>query len=91
MAKAEMELQVRMKGITCCGDCIYYSMKRHRCTRGAKDYPDARESFYRDCPLPEFDPGTIAKMEELNRDQFARIQELEAKIKAYQAMKGEMK
>lgn len=37
--------------IYCCGDCVYYSMKKHRCTRGAKKEPGPRNHFYRDCPL----------------------------------------
>lgn len=43
----------KMKGITCCGDCGYYNWKKHKCTRGCNDDPDSRESFYRDCPLPD--------------------------------------
>ena len=43
----------QMKGITCCADCAYYNMKKHKCTRGSTDYPDGREHFYRDCPLPD--------------------------------------
>lgn len=46
----------QMKGITCCGDCAYYSMKKHRCTRGCIDESDARASFFADCPLSDVRP-----------------------------------
>lgn len=46
------------KAISCCGDCIYYNYKRHRCMRGCSDEGEATDSFYRDCPLP---PATITK------------------------------
>ena len=38
--------------IGCCGECPYYSMKKHKCQRGAADEGDPRERFFRDCPLP---------------------------------------
>lgn len=38
--------------IGCCGECPYYSMKKHKCQRGAVDEGEPREHFYRDCPLP---------------------------------------
>lgn len=37
--------------IYCCGDCLYYDWKKHRCKRGAKDDGTGREPFYRDCPI----------------------------------------
>lgn len=37
--------------VYCCGDCIQYNMKKHRCKLGATDEGTGRESFYRDCPL----------------------------------------
>ena len=40
-----------MKGINCCADCAYYSMKKHRCTR-ASDEGKPTDHFYADCPLP---------------------------------------
>jgi len=40
-----------MKGISCCADCAYYSMKKHRCTR-ASDEGKPADHFYADCPLP---------------------------------------
>lgn len=46
----------QMKGITVCGDCAYYSMKKHKCTRGCTDEGDACARFYVDCPLPDVRP-----------------------------------
>jgi len=37
--------------IYCCGDCVYYNWKKHKCSRGAKDEGKAQDKFYRDCPL----------------------------------------
>ncbi len=37
-----------MKGIANCEECAYYSMKKHKCTRGCKDETD--------CPLPDVQP-----------------------------------
>ena len=46
-----------MKGISLCAECAYYSMKKHKCTRGCTVDPDVSKgdnpSFYLDCPLPE--------------------------------------
>ena len=38
--------------IYCCGDCVYYSPKKHKCLFGATDEGKAQEHFYRDCPFP---------------------------------------
>ena len=35
----------------CCGDCLYYDWKKHKCKLGAKDSGTGREHFYRDCPI----------------------------------------
>lgn len=43
---------MKVKYITCCGDCINYNWKRHKCNLGAHVVTDARDSFYDDCPLP---------------------------------------
>lgn len=47
---------VQMKGITCCADCVYYSMKKHKCIRGYKEEGKATDHFYKDCPLPDVRP-----------------------------------
>lgn len=45
-----------MKGITLCADCAYYSMKKHKCTRGATDEGEPTARFYADCPLDDVVP-----------------------------------
>ena len=37
--------------IYCCGDCIYYNYKKHKCNIGAKNEGKATDRFYRDCPM----------------------------------------
>ena len=37
--------------IYCCGDCIYYNWKNHKCNRGAHEEGKASDNFYQDCPL----------------------------------------
>ncbi len=41
-----------MKGIKCCGECAYYSMKKHKCTRGFTAGTES-DSFFTDCDLPD--------------------------------------
>lgn len=43
----------RMKGFTCCGDCIHYNYNKHKCNLGASIETDARNPFYDDCPIPD--------------------------------------
>lgn len=43
----------RMKGFTCCGDCIHYNYKKHKCNLGASIKTSAIEPFYDDCPIPD--------------------------------------
>lgn len=50
-----------MKGITLCADCAYYSMKKHRCIRGATDDSEPRASFFADCPLDDVAPVVLCK------------------------------
>lgn len=47
---------VQMKGITCCSDCAYYSMKKHKCIRGCNEEGKATDHFYKDCTLPDVRP-----------------------------------
>lgn len=44
-------MSVEYVKIYCCGDCINYDWKKHRCRRGAHDEGNNTEHFYRDCPL----------------------------------------
>nr|DAG67133.1 MAG TPA: DNA-directed RNA polymerase II subunit [Caudoviricetes sp.] len=42
-----------MKAIERCCECAYYSMRKHKCKRGAKDKGEPTARFYADCPLDE--------------------------------------
>ena len=48
----EKTMSREYRRIYCCGDCVYYSLKKHKCTLGAKDEGNALDHFYRDCPFP---------------------------------------
>lgn len=37
------------KVITCCGDCIHYNFKKHKCNVGHSAEIDPKEKFYADC------------------------------------------
>ena len=50
-----------VKYITCCGDCINYNWKKHKCNLGAHVITDEIDPFYDDCPLPTIE---IAKKED---------------------------
>lgn len=50
-----------MKGITYCGACADYDIKKHRCKRGAKLESDPRDKFFDDCPLPDAAPVVRCK------------------------------
>lgn len=46
--------EIRMREyvkIYCCGYCVNYNWKKHKCSLGAKDEGKAQDNFYRDCPL----------------------------------------
>lgn len=45
-----------MKGITYCGACADYDIKKHRCKRGAKLESNPQDKFFDDCPLPDAAP-----------------------------------
>lgn len=45
-----------MKGITLCGECGCYDLKKHRCKRGATKDTTPPGSFYADCPLDDVVP-----------------------------------
>ena len=37
------------KVITCCGDCVHYNFKKHKCNVGHSVEIDQKEKFYADC------------------------------------------
>lgn len=37
--------------IYCCGDCIQYNWRKHKCNLGAHVEGKPSDSFYQDCPL----------------------------------------
>lgn len=45
-----------MKGITYCGACADYDVKKHCCKRGAKLESNPQDKFFDDCPLPDAEP-----------------------------------
>ena len=64
---------MKMKGITCCGDCVYYNIKKHKCIRCENVEPeDAREHFYADCPLPDAEPVRYGKWEGYHGEKFCK-------------------
>lgn len=45
----------KYKRIYCCGDCVQYNWKKHRCGLGAHEEGEARDHFFLDCPLPTYE------------------------------------
>lgn len=45
-----------LRGVDCCGDCVYYNWKKHRCTRGAHVDTKPASEFFADCPLRDVQP-----------------------------------
>ena len=37
--------------IYCCGDCIQYNWRKHKCNLGAHEEGKPSDSFYQDCPI----------------------------------------
>lgn len=52
-----------MKGITYCGACADYDIKKHRCKRGAKLESNPQDKFFDDCPLPDAVPVVHGRWE----------------------------
>lgn len=50
-----------MKGITYCGACADYDIKKHRCKRGAKLESNPQDKFFDDCPSPDAVPVVRCK------------------------------
>lgn len=59
-----------MKGITYCGACADYDIKKHRCKRGAKLESNLQDSFFDDCPLPDAVPVVHARWGHLGGDEW---------------------
>lgn len=41
------------KIITCCGDCVHYDWRKHKCRNGHNDESNPRKHFYSDCKTLE--------------------------------------
>lgn len=41
------------KIITCCGDCVYYDWKKHKCKNGYSKEDNPQSHFYDDCNVFE--------------------------------------
>ena len=57
-----------MKGIKCCGECTYYSLKTHKCIAGAIEAGTAQDPFYKDCQFPDVVP--TAELVQLRDDLY---------------------
>lgn len=42
------------KRIYCCGDCVQYDMRKHKCRLGAHIETDPHRRFYDDCPFETY-------------------------------------
>ena len=47
--------------IYCCGDCINYDWKKHKCKRGASEEGKPTDNFFRDCPNGLFEEEVMNK------------------------------
>ena len=73
----------RIKGITCCGDCVYYNFKKHKCTRGASVETNAKDHFYDDCPIPDVEQLDADEIRNKAIDEFvAKAEEWNNNIKS---------
>lgn len=59
-----------MKGITYCGACADYDIKKHRCKRGAKLESNPQDKFFDDCPLPDAVPVVHGEWIHLGGDEW---------------------
>ena len=63
------------KIITCCGDCVHYDWKKHRCRNGYTNDDNPKKHFYQDCK-------TFEDLEEHDKQVRAdAIEEYKNKIK----------
>ena len=56
----------KMKGITCCGDCVQYDWNKHRCKRGFYKENDPLAPFFDNCGLPDVQPVVHGKWEHVS-------------------------
>ncbi len=42
-------MMISGKVITCCGDCVHYNFRKHKCNVGHSAEVDPKEKFYSDC------------------------------------------
>ena len=59
-----------MKGITYCGACADYDIKKHRCKRGAKLESNPQDKFFDDCPLPDAVPVVHGRWDDSGKYTF---------------------
>lgn len=59
-----------MKGITYCGACADYDLKKHRCKRGAMQESNPQDKFFDDCPLPTVAPVVHSYWESYDCSQY---------------------
>lgn len=45
----------KYKRIYCCGDCINYDWRKHKCRLGANKETNSQDHFYDDCPYPTYE------------------------------------
>jgi hypothetical protein len=62
-----------MKGISYCGACADYDIKKHRCKRGAKLESNPQDKFFDDCPLPDAVPVVRCKDCEYSYDEISYL------------------
>ena len=62
----------RMKGITYCGECVYYNYDKHGCSLGAKEETNPKDPFYDDCPIPDIEQLDADEIRAKAIDEFVK-------------------
>lgn len=62
-----------MKGITYCGACADYDIKKHRRKRGAKLESNPQDKFFDDCPLPDAVPVVHGRWKLLRKGDWTSV------------------